>query len=229
LRFAVIKCQYESYTTNLSALATTLFIDGSNLFGGMTDLLSVGQYFQFQDLLEVMYEDFTIDQVEFYGTYMQIDQSKSALQAKRVRAQKAFFDSSKACEAVTFHKGHFSGSGKEKGVDVQLAVDMVVAACTGAVDEAIIMTGDADLKYAVQTSVRFSVPVHIAAIASPYPFGMAPLASRIIVYDLDSYFASRTPKRLSGSHRSIMVRPLDDRLTIHTIEDIKTRRSPPGK
>ena len=164
-----------------------------------------------------MKEDFTIDRVEFYGTYMQIDQSKSAIHAKRVRAQKAFFDSSKACVEVTFHKGHFSGSGKEKGVDVQLAVDMVVAACTGAIDEAIIMTGDADLKYAVQTSRRFSIPVHIAALASRYPFGIAPLATRIVVYDLHSYFASRTPARLGGSRQQITVRSLDDRLTIHTI------------
>jgi len=36
------------------------------------------------------------------------------------------------------YEGHFSGSGKEKGVDVRLAVDMVYGAARGLYDEAAI-------------------------------------------------------------------------------------------
>ena len=70
--------------------------------------------------------------------------------------KKEFFNKVKEIKKVNFYEGHFSGtSGKEKGVDVRLAVDLVLGACTNKYDEAIIMTGDADLTYAVSQAKIF--------------------------------------------------------------------------
>ncbi len=89
----------------------------------------------FSDFLAAVEEDLPVSAVRFYGTYMQIDTSKSEVYRLRVMAQKRFFDSAKAHPKVSFFKGHFSGAGKEKGVDVHLAVDMAIGAVTDEYDE----------------------------------------------------------------------------------------------
>ena len=53
----------------------TLYIDGSNLFGGISELLPAGNYIDFPSLLAVLEEDLAIDTVKFYATYMRYEAS----------------------------------------------------------------------------------------------------------------------------------------------------------
>ncbi len=196
----------------------TLFIDGSNLYGGLTDLLKPGEYFDFAELLEILEEDLFVTGVMFYGTFMKIDSSKPNTYRLRVLAQKAFFNSAKNHPKVTFYQGHFSGAGKEKGVDVRLAVDMAVGAAINEYDEAIIMSGDADLQYCVEKAVDFRKKVYLAALASRFPFGTAVLVERRFIYDIRGFFLNNILPEYRGKRQGLRIRELLDTLEIKKVK-----------
>ncbi len=169
-----------------------LFIDGSNLYGGLTDLLNPGEYFDFSAFLACVEKDIKISKVKFYGTYMIEDSSQSSAKQLTAKAQIEFFNNAKSHPKVEFIEGHFSKtSGKEKGVDVKLAVDLALSACTNDFDEAIIMTGDADLSYAVRRAKDLGKQVHLAAFASRFPYGLSFMANKRFVYDYKKYFVKK--------------------------------------
>ena len=195
-------------------MKTVLFIDGSNLFGGISELLKPNQYIDFPSLLSVIEADLPVDEVRIYGTYMRIDPLKPTNYRLRVGAQKAFFDSAKNCSKVRFFKGHFSGAGKEKGVDVQLAVDMALGACTGDYDEAVIMTGDADLKYGVEMAKKHGKTVHMAAFGSRYPFGIAGLAEKKYVYDFNGFFQKNVLPIAKTRPKGLVIRDIEGKVAV---------------
>lgn len=196
------------------SLKVVLSIDDSNLFGGISELLGPDEYIDFAALLKAVEKDFSISQVKFYGTYMQIDPSKSVTYRLRLEAQKAFFDSAKNCSKVSFHKGHFSGAGKEKGIDVKLAVDMAVGACRDTYDEAIIMTGDADLKYGVEVARTLGKTIHLAAFGSRFPFGIAPATDKKYVYDLNGFFKKKVLPTYKHAPKNLVIRELGKKVAI---------------
>jgi uncharacterized LabA/DUF88 family protein len=189
------------------------FIDGSNLYGGLTDLLRPGEYIDFSDFLTVIEEDLSVDAVQFYATYMKVDPDKPSAYRLVLEAQKKFFDGAKNNPKVTFSKGHFSGFGKEKGVDVMLAVDLAVGAATNKFDEAVIMTGDADLRYAVEVAQKFEKPIHLAAIGSRFPFGIVRHVENKFVYDLGIFFKDHAHYKPKG----LVVRGLDQKVKVLSI------------
>lgn len=195
-------------------MKTILFVDGSNLFGGLTELLGFGTHINFRAFLKELRRDFAINDVRFYATYMKVDTTKPPSHKTQVMAQKAFFDSAKNTPDVTFVKGHFSGSGKEKGVDVKLAVDMTVGACQNQFDEAIIMTGDADLRYAVEITKHLKKPVHLAVIGSRYPYGIGVIADRKVVYDFNGYFMKTVMPQYRRKPKDLQVRELKGKLKV---------------
>ena len=204
-------------TVTMLLVRRTLFIDGSNLYGGLFDLLQPGEYIDFAALLAFMERDLPVEEVKFYGTYMRIDPSKSEAHRLRVRAQKAFFDTARNHPKVSFFKGHFSGAGKEKGVDVRLAVDMAVGAATHQYDEAVLMTGDADLKYAVERAQAFGKRVSLAALGSRFPFGIAPIAALCVVYDLGGFFREHVRPVYKGRASHLLIRDLNPAVPIEQI------------
>ena len=172
-------------------MKTFLFIDGSNLYGGFTDLLKPGEYFNFNDLLKLIEKEMSIEKVYFYGTYMKEDNQKTTADQLIAKAQIEFFNQVKEIKKVNFHEGHFSGtSGKEKGVDVRLAVDLTLGACTSKYDEAIIMTGDADLTYAVSQAKQFK-RIHLMAFSSRFPYGMSFQVNKRYIFDYQKYFIKK--------------------------------------
>lgn len=194
-----------------------LYVDGSNLFGGLTELLGFGAHINFRPFLAEIKKDFQINETRFYGTYMKIDASKPVSYKAHIMAQKAFFDSAKNSPGVTFIKGHFSGSGKEKGVDVKLAVDMTVGAYKGDYDEAIIMTGDADLRYAVEVAKGFGKPVHMAAIGSRFPFGVSVIADRKVVYDYGHFFTKTIIPSYKRKPKDLVIKDLKGKLKVQKV------------
>ncbi len=172
-------------------MKTFLFIDGSNLYGGFTDLLQPGEYLKFDDFIRLIKKEMPISKIMFYGTYMKEDDQKTTADRLKAKAQIEFFNSVKENEKVEFYEGHFSAtSGKEKGVDVRLAVDMVLGACTDQYDQAIIMCGDADLTYAVLKAKQFK-KIHLMAFASRFPYGMSFKANKRFVFDYKNYFKNK--------------------------------------
>ena len=172
-------------------MKTFLFIDGSNLYGGFTDLLKPGEYLKFDDFLKKIEKEIPVSKIMFYGTYMKEDEHKTTTYRLKAKAQIEFFNSVKLSRKVEFYEGHFSAtSGKEKGVDVRLAVDMVLGACTNEYDQAIIMSGDADLTYAVIKAKQFK-KIHLMAFASRFPYGMSFKANKRFVFDYKKHFQKK--------------------------------------
>lgn len=194
------------------------FVDGSNLFGGIADMLKLGEYFEFSEFLAAIETEVKIDHINFYGTYMRIRPDDTPERRLLVRAQKAFFDSVRINKNIFFYQGHFSpSSGKEKGVDIHLGIDMAVGACTGGYTEANIITEDADLLYALETSRLFNKTVTVAALSSRFSLALAFKSNRIIVIDIGNHFVKavrpkvreklRNLKLISFSPCVLMVKP----------------------
>jgi len=195
-----------------------LFVDGSNLFGGMEEMLGVGKYWRFGSLLQQMKLDQKIEQVLFYGTYMRIDSTGGKTHVARVKAQKKFFDSAKNDNRVRFFKGHFSGAGKEKGVDVHLAVDMVLGAMENRYDSAAVMTGDADLKYAVERVRALGKEVKIMALGTRFPFGISPIVQGRYVYDWQNVFCQDVLPKYRRKPKNLFVRELKGALKVYSVK-----------
>lgn len=180
----------------------------------MTDLLKPGEYFEFTPLLAAIEQDLKVEEVRFYATYMRTDSLHSPAEQLMVQAQKKFFDSAKNHPKVIFYEGHFSGSGKEKGVDVRLAVDMVYLAATGAFSEAVIMTGDADLTYAVEMVRAIGLPVHLSAFGSRFPLAISFKANKRFVFDWRGFFTEKALPTYRKPPRYLTVRDVTDKLPI---------------
>ena len=195
-------------------MKTFLYIDGSNLYGGFTDLLKPGEYFNFKDILKLIEKEITLDSILFYGTYMKVDDHQSIANQLTAKAQIEFFNQVKQIKKVHFYQGHFSAtSGKEKGVDVRLAVDLVLGACIDKYDEAFIMTGDADLNYAVTQAKQFK-KIHLLAFSSRFPYGMSFLVNKRIVLDYQKYFLKKSLPLFKKKPVYLNIMDIDEKVKI---------------
>jgi uncharacterized LabA/DUF88 family protein len=142
-----------------------LFIDGSSLFGGLDELLGVGVLVDFVVVYDELAEQYPCEGVYFYGTYLQVGKHPR----KRVEAQRYFFNSAKRHPGVTFHQGSYSSVGKEKGIDVQMAVDIAIGAVKDRYDEVLVCSGDADLFYGYRIATEAGKPVILVTIPTRRP------------------------------------------------------------
>lgn len=123
-----------------------------------------------------------------------------------------------AIPKVEFYKGYFSGtSGKEKGIDVKLAVDLLKDAYEGSYKCGVIMTGDDDFLYSIECVRKINVPVHLAAFGSRFPFGIAHNTNHRIVYDLNDFFKNSVFPALTRPPKNIQVRDITSKSTIITV------------
>ncbi len=75
---------------------------------------------------------------------------------------------------LRFVPGYRNISGKEKGVDVALSVDLTIGACHKQFDRAVVVTADGDMKYAIERAVRYlKMPVTVALIDGMTYAGLA--------------------------------------------------------
>ncbi|MCR4278181.1 MAG: NYN domain-containing protein [Candidatus Berkelbacteria bacterium] len=198
------------------------FVDGSNLFGGIDEILKPGQYFKFSEFLTAIEKEIRIDCINFYGTYMQVDQKDTRKRKLLARTQKEFFDSTKDTKNLTFYQGHFSKTtGKEKGVDMHMGIDMVVGACVDTYDTAIIVTGDADLLYAVETTQKFKKTVVMVCLSSRFPWAIAFKANHRLVYDLNDHFQKTIRPSLGSKLQYLKV--IDFHPLLKKVSDKRTR------
>src|SRR4051812_7266073 len=114
-----------------------LYVDLSNLYGGITELLKPGEYFDFSTLLPLIDKVFQgVDEVKVYGAYMGLSGVTAPRDILFIKAQNEFFNTAKL-KGIHFGKGNISRYGQEKGVDMQLGVDMVNDAHVDKYDDAI--------------------------------------------------------------------------------------------
>lgn len=82
------------------------------------------------------------------------------------------------------YKGHRSPtSGKEKGVDVHLAVDIVKDVFLGNCKEVVIMTGDADFIYPIEIAKQFKIKTGAVFLPNRFSLEMAYKVNKAYVFD----------------------------------------------
>ena len=104
-------------------------------------------------------------------------------------AEALFYRQVKETKGLFFYKGHRSpSSGKEKGVDVHLATDIVKDALTGSCREVIIMSGDADLVYPVEIANDFGIYTKAVFLPNRFSAGIAHEVRRAFVLNFLAKF-----------------------------------------
>ena len=68
---------------------------------------------------------------------------------------------------VKLRLGALNSAGEQKGVDSLIVTDIIELARNGAITDAVLVTGDEDLRIAVQIAQSFGVRVHVLAAGDP--------------------------------------------------------------
>lgn len=198
-------------------MISKLFIDGSNLFRGIADVLPPGSFIDLTDILTEVRKDCHIDHIHLYAAYMSLNKAASVTDQLKAKAQIEFLNRARQIPGLSFYKGYYSTKGKEKGVDVHLAVDMVQQGLQSKFDQAIIMTGDDDLIYPIQILKQLHKKVDLAAFCSRYPFGISYHVNRCFLYDYQKYFSSNVLPTIKKTPRKLKIRDLPQNVPIHKV------------
>lgn len=185
--------------SNKSKERTNLYIDGTNLFAGQNELFGPKKHLSFKFLIQEINKLIKIYKIYFYASYMN-KIGKSASNHKQLIASEAlFYREVKKTPNVLFYKGHRSvTSGKEKGVDVHLAVDIVKDVFLGNCENVMIMTGDADLIYPVEIVKTFKISSSAIFLPNRFSLEMAYKVEKAFVFNFLNKFQinRKLPKQL---------------------------------
>ena len=177
---------------------TFLYIDGTNLFAGQNELFGPKKYLSFKFLIKEINKLIKIDEIYFYASYMNQDK-KTSKYKELIASEALLYREVKTTPNAVFYKGHRSvTSGKEKGVDVHFAVDIVKDVFLGVCDSVVMMTGDADLIYPVEIVRTLNVPVYAVFLPNRFSLEMAYKAKTAFVLNLLNKFQTnrKLPKQL---------------------------------
>lgn len=184
----------------------TLYVDGSNLFGGLSELVRSGEYIDFASLLPIISRSFQgIDRVKFYSAFMRVHPNMSKRDYLFAKAQVEFLNSVIALPDVHFGRGNISKHGKEKGVDLRLGIDMVRDAYNDEYDDAILLSGDADFLYAVETIRALGKNIHHCTIATRYNSKLSYKTWRKVILDYQMHFMEQVVPGKRHMPRNIKV------------------------
>ena len=178
---------------------TYLYIDGTNLFAGQNELFNYKKLLSFNFLLEEINKLIKIDQVFFYASYINRNKQQTTKYKNIITAEALFYNEVKNNDNVLFYKGHRSpSSGKEKGVDVHLAVDIVKDIFFGRCQKVVIMSGDADLIYPLEIVKSLDIPTYAIFLSNRFSLEMAYKVKRAYVLNFINKFKvhRKLPKHL---------------------------------
>ena len=153
-----------------------LFVDGRNLLGKLEDVfksesvsLPLWHTYNFKGLLDLVLRGIKIDERIFYFAKIKEHPETKAKSRKLIENRRLL---KTQLERQGFRvvlsgavRGHYATDPtgrealifKEKGVDVSIAVDMVVAACDGNLRTAIIASSDSDLQPAIRELAKRNI------------------------------------------------------------------------
>ena len=131
---------------------TNLYIDGTNLFAGQYEFFGPKKYLDFSRLIKELQKKIKpkFDKIYFYGSYSPKPEKLTKRQKLYLKNEALFYRNVRKTKNVVFFKGYRSKtSGKEKGVDVKLAADLVSFAFLNKYDVIYLFSGDADFLQAL--------------------------------------------------------------------------------
>ncbi len=178
---------------------TYLYIDGTNLFAGQNQLFGPKKYLSFKFLIKEINKLIKIDEIYFYASYMNRKNHLIPYLKDLIAAEALFYREVIHTKNVTFYKGHRSpASGKEKGVDVHLSVDIVKDIFLKRCGQIAIMTGDADLIYPLEIVKVLKIPTCAIFLPNRFSLEMSYKVDKAFVLNFDNKFRvdRKPPKQL---------------------------------
>jgi uncharacterized LabA/DUF88 family protein len=168
-----------------------LFVDGSNLYAGQYKLFGPGKYLNFSKFIKDIEKNLNIkfDKIYFYASYSPKPKIISKSVENYLKNEGLFYQSVRKTKNVEFYKGHRSiTSGKEKGVDVALASDLVRFSCEMKYKYGYLITGDADFQHCIEIAIEKKRIINIIAIENRVPCRLS------ILYNTYVFWFKNKPK-----------------------------------
>lgn len=153
-------------------MKTYLFIDGTNLYASQYELFGPQKYLNFSKFIKEVEKKIKIkfDKIYFYASYSPRPKRLAKKQALYLKNEGLFYKSVKETKNLFFFKGYRSKtSGKEKEVDVKLAVDIVDFAHRNRYQSLYLFSGDADFMHALKIAEGLRKKVFILATENRIP------------------------------------------------------------
>lgn len=181
----------------------SLFLDGSNFFFKLRDpALKIPHltHFNYRKFAEKLAHD---RKLVFCGYYVGVVRAKPGNtkgQKMRIEQRKLFNHLISPLQKFVVRKGYImenNGVYHEKGVDVQLAVDLLVGAYEDKYDVALIVSSDTDLVPAIEKVQALGKQVEYIGFAHQPSFGMqrfASLSRLLIKEDIEPFIAEEKPE-----------------------------------
>ena len=133
-------------------MKTYLFIDGTNLYAAQYELFGPKKYLDFPKFIREVEKRIKarFDKIYFYASYSPRPKRPTKKQKFYLKNEALFYKGVRNTKNLVFFKGYRSEtSGKEKGVDVKLAADLVAFAFLNRYDSVYLFSGDADFLQAL--------------------------------------------------------------------------------
>ncbi|MEK7616096.1 MAG: NYN domain-containing protein [Patescibacteria group bacterium] len=184
----------------------SIFIDGSNTYFklrsfdvGLTDLV----HFDYRGLGTWLTHGRFIVDCRYYVGVVRAEEGNVKAQALRQEQQRLFAHLLSPSQNFVIQKGYLIKSGgkyHEKGVDVELAVDLLVGAYENLYDTAILISSDSDLVPAVKKVKLLGKTVEHIGFASHPAFALQRHAtiSRFLIKEEVEPFVAKKEKALDG-------------------------------
>ena len=165
---------------------TNLYIDGTNLFIGLIDLFGIKNIPDFSSILKDINKIVKVDNIFFYASYT-LPSNKKYMDSIVTEAK--YYKKVIETPNLVFYKGHRSPtSGKEKGVDVHLAVDIIKHGFEDKYQQMIIFTGDADLCYPLEIVKEFGKITFAVFLPNRFSLGISHRANSSFILNYLEHF-----------------------------------------
>ncbi len=152
---------------------TILFVDGTNLYAGQYELFGPKKYLNFKELITFLEKNVKVsfNHVYFYASYSPKTSNPTKKEKAYLKNEALFYRNVKSVKNLTFFKGYRSKtSGKEKEVDVKLAVDIADSAHKNKFEKLFLWSGDADFMHALKIAQDLDKEINIIALENRIPY-----------------------------------------------------------
>jgi len=153
--------------------STFLFIDGTNLYASQFKIFGPYNYLNFTKLIENLQNTLRkkFNQIYFYASYSPRTSKDTKKTKLYLKNEDFFYKNVKETTNLNFFKGYRSKtSGKEKEVDVKLAVNIVKYAYEKKYQTIYLLSGDADFLQALIAIQHLPISINIICIENTVLF-----------------------------------------------------------
>lgn len=162
---------------------TYLFIDGTNLYAAQYELFGPKKYLNFSALIKEVGKKIRVrfNKIYFYASYSPKPKRLTKKRKLYLKNEALFYRGVRETKDVVFFKGYRSKtSGKEKEVDVKLAVDVLNFAHLNKFSSLYLFSGDADFMHALKIAEKLKKEIFVLAIENRIPNRFAYIYKTIV-------------------------------------------------